>query len=308
MPFLTRRRLLKSFGALILSGMATAGYAAGVEPFWYRITRYRLTPPNWPQGLTLKLAIVADIHAVDPWMSLDRLGQIVADTNALKPDAILLLGDYVAGYRVSRFAARIIPAPEWADVLAKLDAPLGRYAVLGNHDWWDDHEVQARGAGPTRAHLALQGAGVPVLENDVTRLTKDGRTVWLAGLGDQWAFWPRDRRWRGRREIAYRGIHDLPGTLAKVTDDAPVILMAHEPDIFPHVPARVALTLSGHTHGGQVTLAGYAPIVPSRYGRRYRYGHIVEDGRNLIVSAGLGCSGLPVRFGARPEVVLVELG
>ena len=92
-----------------------------------------------------------------------------------------------------------------------------------------------------------------------------------------------------------------------MTDDAPVILMAHEPDIFPHVPDRVALTVSGHTHGGQIRMLGYAPVVPSRFGNRYVYGHIVEQKRHLIVSAGLGCSGLPVRFGATPEIVMIEL-
>jgi len=85
-----------------------------------------------------------------------------------------------------------------------------------------------------------------------------------------------------------------------------VILMVHEPDIFPEVPARVSLTVAGHTHGGQVTIAGFAPIVPSRYGRRYVYGHIVEEERNLIVSAGLGCSTLPIRFGAPPEIVVID--
>jgi hypothetical protein len=79
-------------------------------------------------------------------------------------------------------------------------------------------------------------------------------------------------------------------TLAQVTDAAPVILLAHEPDIFPRVPARVALTLSGHTHGGQVRLFGYSPMVPSRFGNRFAYGHIVEEDRHLIVSGGLGCS------------------
>jgi predicted MPP superfamily phosphohydrolase len=92
-----------------------------------------------------------------------------------------------------------------------------------------------------------------------------------------------------------------------VSDDAPVILMAHEPDIFPRVPERVALTVSGHTHGGQVRIFGYAPIVPSSFGNRYVYGHVVEDDRNLVVSAGLGCSGVPVRFGAPPEIVMIEL-
>ena len=104
------------------------------------------------------------------------------------------------------------------------------------------------------------------------------------------------------------GVDDLPGTLAKVTDDAPVVLMAHEPDIFAEVPRRVALTISGHTHGGQVRFLGYAPIVPSRFGRRYVYGHIVEDDRHLVVSGGLGLSGVPIRFGMPPEIVLIEIG
>jgi uncharacterized protein len=84
--------------------------------------------------------------------------------------------------------------------------------------------------------------------------------------------------------------------------------LAHEPDIFPKVPNRVALTVSGHTHGGQVRLAGFSPVVPSKFGNRYAYGHVVERDRHLIVSGGLGCSILPVRFGVPPEVVLVELG
>ena len=105
-----------------------------------------------------------------------------------------------------------------------------------------------------------------------------------------------------------RGLDDLDGTLAQVSDDAPVVLLAHEPDIFPRVPRRVSLTLSGHTHGGQVRFFGYAPVVPSRYGNRYAYGHVVEDGRNIIVSGGLGCSIMPVRFGVPPEIVVVDLG
>jgi predicted MPP superfamily phosphohydrolase len=87
-----------------------------------------------------------------------------------------------------------------------------------------------------------------------------------------------------------------------------VILMAHEPDIFVRVPDRVALTLCGHTHGGQVRLMGWSPVVPSAFGNRYAYGHVVEEGRHLVVSGGLGCSILPVRFGVPPEIVVVELG
>jgi hypothetical protein len=81
------------------------------------------------------------------------------------------------------------------------------------------------------------------------------------------------------------GVYDsqanLAATLEQITDDAPVIHLAHEPDLFPDIPRRVSLTLSGHTHGGQVRLLGYSPIVPSSYGNRFAYGHIVEDGRHL---------------------------
>lgn len=86
-----------------------------------------------------------------------------------------------------------------------------------------------------------------------------------------------------------------------------LFLLAHEPDIFPKVPSRVSLTLSGHTHGGQVRLLGYSPVVPSRFGNRFAYGHVVEENRNLIVSGGLGFSLLPVRFGMRPEILSIEL-
>lgn len=107
--------------------------------------------------------------------------------------------------------------------------------------------------------------------------------------------------------MAFRGLDDLPGTLAQLTDDAPVILLAHEPDIFPTVPDRVALTLSGHTHGGQVRLFGWSPVVPSAYGNRFAYGHVREGNRDLIVSGGVGCSILPLRLGVVPEITLIEI-
>ncbi|UXN75007.1 hypothetical protein N8D56_08670 [Devosia sp. A8/3-2] len=96
--------------------------------------------------------------------------------------------------------------------------------------------------------------------------------------------------------------------MAQVTSAEPVLLMAHEPDIFPDVPGPVALTLSGHTHGGQVRLFGKTPVVPSRYGSRYVYGHIVEEDRHLIVSSGSGYSGWPIRFGTKSEIVVIDLG
>ena len=199
----------------------------------------------------------------------------------------------------------MVPADVWSAELGRLAAPLGVHAVLGNHDWWDDHTAQAEGHGPVLARRALEAARIKVYENDVVRLEKAQHAFWLAGLGDQLAFAPSVRRKTRRGRV---GVDDLAGTLAKVTDDAPVILLAHEPDIFPQVPQRVALTLAGHTHGGQIRLFGYSPVVPSRFGNRYAYGHIVENGRNMIVSGGLGCAILPVRFGVPPEIVLVDVG
>ncbi len=322
----TRRSVLKGLAAFATAGAGFAGYAFGIEPMWrLRVQRYAFTPPKWPKGLRLRASMIADLHAGEPYMSLDRIRTIVARANALEPDVHLLLGDYVAGHK---WLSRQIPAAAWAAALAGLKAPLGVHAVLGNHDWWDDRAAQRARRGPVVAGKAMSAHGIKVYENDAVRLTKNGQPFWIAGLGDQLAMISSPGR--GERDTApsaealrtanagpsqtvrsrmkLTGVDDLPGTLAKITGDAPVILMAHEPDIFPRVPDRVAVTLCGHTHGGQVRLLGYSPIVPSRHGNRYAYGHVVEDGRHLVVSGGLGCSILPVRFGMPPEIVLLELG
>jgi predicted MPP superfamily phosphohydrolase len=320
---LTRRRLLQGAGWAVSATLVSGGYAFGLEPFSLRIQRYNLTPAGWPHGLRLKIAALADIHACRPWMDTDRIRSIAEQANRLEPDLIVLLGDYMAGHR---FVTGHVPASEWAAALKGLTARLGVYAVLGNHDWWDDRTAQKAGKGPIVSRVVLEDAGIPVLENDAVRIENAGSSFWVAGLGDQLAL--KVRR-DGRRR--FRGVDDLPGTLARVTDSAPVILLAHEPDIFPQVPGRVALTLSGHTHGGQVRLLGYAPVVPSRYGGRYVYGHIVETigtaeaagtlaagmlaagtgaaaPRHLVVSGGLGCSGVPMRVGVPPEITVVDVG
>ncbi len=293
---LTRRHFLR----LVQAGAASGAFASSwalAEPFWMGVTRYAITPPNWPAGLVLRIAVVADVHACEPWMSTRRIDDIVDTTHALAPDCVLLLGDYLATHR---YALQTPPA-QWARALGRLRAPLGVHAVLGNHDWWSDPQSMLTGAPPF-ARKALEDAHIRIYENEAVRLVKDGRPFWIAGLGDQIAFVPK-RGWS--RPF---GMDDLAGTLASVTDDAPIILMAHEPDVFPQVPSRVSLTVSGHTHGGQVNLFGYAPMTPSRYGTRFIYGHMVEESRNLLVSAGLGCSGMPIRIGAPPEIVLIELG
>lgn len=311
---LSRRTFLKGSLALMGGGTLLGGYALA-EPFRLRVTRYELRPANWPKELRLRAAVIADLHVCEPWMNLDRVQQIVARTNALKPDIVLLLGDFIASQRMSRIS-RLVPysqsiqAADWAGVMQGLRAPLGVHAVLGNHDWWWDEAAQDRQGGPTKVGEALENAGIPVYQNDSHRIeTKDG-AFWLAGLGDQWALFPPHRADGRYPPIPYIGVDDLPATFAKITDDAPVLLMAHEPDIFAEMgefAERVAVTVAGHTHGGQVRLFGYAPVVPSRYGRRFVYGHIVDNDRHLVVSGGLGCSGLPVRFGVPPEIVALDI-
>ena len=299
---ITRRGLLKAFGGLVAAGFATSAYAVGVEPVLrLGTTIYRIRPPGWPEGQKLRIVAMADVHACDPWMSVGRIRAICEHANALGGDIIVLLGDYVSDMRA---VWNHVPADAWAGALSVLKAPYGVHAVIGNHDWWKDGAAQAAGGGETFSHRALRDAGIAVYANRAARIETASGAFWLAGLEDQQALHP-GRKWN---RTQFAGLDDLPGTLAQVTDDAPVILIAHEPDIFPSVPARVSLTLCGHTHGGQVRLFGYAPVVPSRYGNRYVYGHIVEEGRHLCVSGGLGCSGLPVRFGSPPEIMVIELG
>ncbi len=295
MPLITRRGMLIGAGGLALGGMGVGTYAVAGEPMMVpRLTRYALTPPRWPERLGMRIAVIADIHACEPWMPAERIRSIADAANAINPDIILLLGDYNAGHRV--VTAPVMPGA-WADALSVLRAPLGVYSILGNHDWWHG-PLPGMSGGPDEIRRALAGIGVRVLENSAIPLEKDGQRFWLAGLADQMAHlisWHHTR-----------GADDLKGTLAQISGDAPVILMAHEPFVFRKVPDRVSLTLCGHTHGGQVNLPIIgAPFAPSRH---YIYGHMVENDRHMIISGGLGESALPVRLGVPPEILEITLG
>lgn len=287
---LTRRRFLQGAGAMVALGAGGTAYAVGLEPHMRLVVSEWAVPhAHWPKDMPpLRIVVLTDIHASDPWMPAERIRGIVAHANALKPDVVVLLGDFVAAMR--RYGTKVIPIADWTAELGHLRAPLGAYAVLGNHDWWDDPEGVRGG---------LEREGIQVLENDALQLDVHGGPVWLGGLGDQLAF----------RTSGGGGVDDLPATLAPANkDDAPYILLAHEPDIFTRVPDRVTLTLAGHTHGGQVRLPIIGrPVIPSKYGQRFAYGHIVEGGRHLLVSSGLGLSGLPVRFMVPPEIAVVTL-
>lgn len=286
---ITRRRFLTGVGAGVALSGGLGGYAFAVEPrFRLVVTEYKLATPRWRHARPLRIVALADIHACEPWMPAERIRAIVDEANALGGDIIVVLGDFAAG--LGQLKSGPVPAREWGKALSGLAAPLGVHAIPGNHDWWTNIAEVTE---------ALSAAGVSVYQNRAERFSGPA-PFWLAGT-DSMVAHPRGH---GR----FEGEDDLPGTLAQIGDDAPAILMAHEPDLFVDVPDRFAVTLCGHTHGGQVRLPFIGrPVVPSAYGQRFAYGHIREEGRDLIVSAGLGCSILPVRFGVPPEITVVTL-
>ena len=277
----TRRGGGEAVAGLVAASAAIAGlvaYSTWVEPRRVAVRRVTLDLPRWPARWDgFRIVLVSDLHAGSAHVGLDRVERVVEIAQDLRPDLFALLGDYVDA--ASAFGAEM-PAEAVAARLGRLRAPLGSVAVLGNHDWGVDGE---------RVRGALRDAGVRVLENAAT-CVHDG--LYVAGLADP-----------------YHRVVDVEEALADVPEDAATILLSHDPDLFPRVPDRVALTLSGHTHGGQIALPkARARWTPTRFGERYAGGgHVVEGGRHLFVSRGIGTSRLPIRLGAPPEVVLLEL-
>jgi predicted MPP superfamily phosphohydrolase len=262
-----------------LLALATLAWSYAVAVSQPVVRQARIALPGLAPQQRLRLVLLSDLHVAGPDMPPERLAGIVAMVNDLRPDLVLIAGDFVSDKALS---TRRYEAGEAVAPLAALRAPLGRYAVLGNHDW---HE---RGAAMPRA---LRAAGITVLENDAVRADDAGAPLWIAGVADAVTRTPR-----------------LDDTLGVVPADEAVLLLSHNPDVFPHVPERVALTLAGHTHGAQVDLPVLRDrVTPSRHGARYTNGHQVEAGRHLFVSPGVGTSSYPVRFRARPEVTLIRL-
>ena len=297
MALFSRRRFLQGAGGISASTASLGSYGFAIEPGWrLGVTRYALTPPRWPAGLNVKVGVIADIHACRPMMGPEHIRTIVELTNGLKPDIIVILGDFNGAHR---YVSGPVMPEEWAEVLAELRAPLGVYSVLGNHDFWHGVLPSIKGDEGESVRRALRSANIRLLENDAVRIDTARGPFWLAGLGDQMAHHPS--------RSVFIGIDDLPGTLRQVTDSAPVLLLAHEPMIFRRMDPRVSLTLCGHTHGGQVYIPGFGTPAITRE-RAYVYGHIVENNQHMIISGGLGTSIIPVRFLRPPEVVEVVLG
>jgi uncharacterized protein len=251
-----------------------------VEPRSLTNENYEITLPGWSAACDgVRVAVLADLHVGSPFNGPSKLRRIRELTQRAQPDLILLAGDYVIhGVTGGRFVAPEVIASE----LRSLTAPFGVWAVLGNHDWWLD---------APRVKRALESVGIPVLEDSAVSVGRGACRFWVAGISDFW-----------------EGRHDVAQALTRVPDSEAVIAFTHNPDVFPMIPARVSLTIAGHTHGGQVyvPLVG-RPVVPSNYAQRYAVGHIVEQNRHLFVSAGLGTSILPVRFLVPPEISILTL-
>jgi predicted MPP superfamily phosphohydrolase len=242
----------------------------------------------------MTIAVLSDLHVTEPWLSLGRLGRIVARANAIGADLILLPGDFIADRKMP---GKPVPIGPIAQTLAQLRAPLGVHAVLGNHDWFDCLEARANRFATTSVERGLRDAGIGLLRNGALKLVHGQAPFWLVGLDSQ-------RPVQKRPRIRY---HDPDRAFGGVTDDAPAILVAHEPDYFAEGDGRAFLQISGHTHGGQINLFGWRPYVPSRFGARYAWGHHRDAGRHLVVSGGIGCSGLPLRLLQPPEITLVTV-
>jgi predicted MPP superfamily phosphohydrolase len=276
-PWKLARRLAL---ALSILGLGLWAWAFGVEPGRLTVHEERLGLPGWPAPLSgMRVAVLADLHVGSPFIDLRQLERIVQRTTAAHPDLVLIAGDLMI-HDVR--GGRRVPPEAIAPILGRLRAPLGVYAVLGNHDIWFD---------PRRVARSLEAAGIPVLDDVNLPLAFRGGHFRLAGISDLWA-----------------GRHDIAKALTGIPAGEPILALTHNPDLFPEVPARVSLTVAGHTHGGQVALPWLGRlVVPSRFGQRYAIGHVVEGGRHLYVSPGVGTSILPVRFRVPPEITILRL-
>ncbi|MGQ5525212.1 metallophosphoesterase [Chitinimonas sp. PSY-7] len=271
-------RLIRLLGVLVALGLSVGGWA-----YWTAIAdpvvrEAVVALAGWPKGEPpITALLISDIHVAGPDMPPDRLVRIVAQINKLQPDIVLIAGDFISDKRT---ATRYYPMHEGVAPLAELKPRLGTFAVMGNHDHW---------RGTVEAHEALKAAGVRVLDNQAAV----SGPLAIGGLDD-----------------AFTGQADLPATITAVRGlPGARILLRHSPDPFPNVPDDIGLMLAGHTHCGQIRLPIVGAIATmSDYGDRYVCGLIRENGRTLIVGAGVGTSILPLRLGAVPDMWLIRLG
>jgi hypothetical protein len=268
---MNRRRFLKR-AALAATPFMGVGYGFA-EAYFFHVCRRTLPVARLPEAFRgLTAAFLTDIHH-GPYTSIDYVQRIVRTTLSLNADLILLGGDYAHSGR--RFLAPCF------EVLGKLKAPLGVYAILGNHDHWYD--------APQTQYLMRKNA-IEELTNRGVWLKRGSARLRLAGVDDLW-----------------EGHQDLVRALDDASPRDCTILLSHNPDYVEELDdPRVDLVLSGHTHGGQITLPGiWAPFVPSAFGNKYLHGLVQGPRTQVFVSRGLATSGPPIRVGSPPQIDLL---
>ena len=273
---MNRRRCLKTLGLTGLGTLAATSLVAAKDTLAFSTTRSSIKLPRLTSPL--KLVQLTDLH-YGRFVTADWVQRWVKAANLERPDLIVITGDIID---------RAVPAAELeaiADLLGQLEARLGVYAVLGNHDYFYRSEnVSVRGL-----QRRLEERGIRVLVNESERVTGD---LWLAGIDDLW-----------------RGSPNLGDALRGIPSSAASVLLSHNPDVLATVPPSVGLTLSGHTHGGQVRVPGLRTIYNvSNYGERFQRGWVTGfKGAKGYVSRGLGVGGLPLRIFCPAELVVLEL-
>lgn len=258
---------------IIKSALGEMARVALAEPFMLAIERQQIYLRRLPEPLDgLRIVHLSDLH-YGPLTDSRHLERAISATNDLRPDLIALTGDYIS-------TDRAYAAP-CAELVGRLRARFGVYAVLGNHDHWTDAALITD----------LFGAeGVRVLVNEGMRLDLSGQSFWLAGVNDTMV-----------------GLEDLPLALAGSSDDEMKVLLAHNPIILRRAArAGVDLVLSGHTHGGQVTLRPEKNR-SGRPRRRLLRGLGRRGNTQIYVTRGLGTVVLPIRYGCPPEISVLEL-
>lgn len=257
-------------------------YAWFIEPNQLVVRRVEIVSEEW-RGAPLTIAVVSDTHVGGPHVDAARMGRIVKRVNELRPELVVLLGDYVNGHATDseRTPAQNQEITGGIATFAALRARYGVVAAIGNHDVWYNRIIVT---------TALQDAGAAALWNRHIVVRRSGGAFIVAGLEDDTTSHP-----------------DLAAALDGAPPDTDTIVISHSPDPFADMPRGPALTLAGHGHCGQVTIPFIGrPILPLR-NKRYGCGPIQERGAQMYVTAGIGTSIVPVRFLNPPEIVLITL-
>ena len=287
--------LITSFAALFFACLA---YAYFIEPNRLVVKHDALQIKDWDAAFDgLKIVMIGDIHGGSNYITEEKIREIVAKTNAEQPDLIVLLGDYISekyGHAARQPELLKMPIETVAANLASLNAKLGVYAVLGNHDGW---------YGDDRVAVELTKVDIRVLRNEVATVETNGKFLRILGLIDHLSM---TKSWQQTSDEIKQIINNS-GT-------GPIIILEHSPDILPIITGELSISpdlrliLAAHTHGGQVWLPIFGtPIVPSSYGQKYSYGHIRENGVDMFVTSGVGTSVLPIRFMMPPEIAVLTI-